>query len=328
MPKDIRQFTQNDWFAPAVLEQGSVSHCLEAVESFAMERIDLIKQIKTSLVSPTDTKTDRLTLFGRRVATIQQTIKSRCEILRVENTQAWFRVPVVTTTGPFQKEGLRLSVFGKYNLNDCTLVSKSIKKAWYEKNADVLLFDGANCLWGELIRSKKMFYDIIELNGKYDGFTLLDLVDKVDESHMTDSFRAFLNNVSKEVSRVSTALEATYDVLWAASEKFWVYQGEAQKKLDEEIYTDEASRIREAFKKRREGASRTRQTTAVSSERKALKLMGLAVVPSADELKKKYRELARVLHPDAGGDEARFKDLTEAYQLLVSKISNQVEYRY
>ena len=47
--------------------------------------------------------------------------------------------------------------------------------------------------------------------------------------------------------------------------------------------------------------------------------MGFSTLPSMNELKKKYRELARAYHPDAGGDEAKFKQLTESYSLLVKK---------
>ena len=37
---------------------------------------------------------------------------------------------------------------------------------------------------------------------------------------------------------------------------------------------------------------------------------------SADEIKKAFRKLARKYHPDAGGDEAKFKEINEAYEVL------------
>ncbi len=37
---------------------------------------------------------------------------------------------------------------------------------------------------------------------------------------------------------------------------------------------------------------------------------------TADEIKKAFRKLARTHHPDAGGDEAKFKELNEAYEVL------------
>jgi molecular chaperone DnaJ len=45
-------------------------------------------------------------------------------------------------------------------------------------------------------------------------------------------------------------------------------------------------------------------------------ILGVAKNASADELKKAYRKLAREHHPDSGGDEARFKEIQGAYDVL------------
>lgn len=44
--------------------------------------------------------------------------------------------------------------------------------------------------------------------------------------------------------------------------------------------------------------------------------LGVPKNASADELKKSYRKLAREHHPDQGGDEARFKEIQGAYDVL------------
>ena len=46
------------------------------------------------------------------------------------------------------------------------------------------------------------------------------------------------------------------------------------------------------------------------------KTLGVARDASADEIKKAFRKLARKHHPDAGGDEAKFKEINEAYEVL------------
>ncbi|MBI3442917.1 MAG: molecular chaperone DnaJ [Candidatus Sungbacteria bacterium] len=46
------------------------------------------------------------------------------------------------------------------------------------------------------------------------------------------------------------------------------------------------------------------------------KMLGIARNSSKDEIKKAYRKLAHQYHPDKGGDEARFKEISEAYQIL------------
>lgn len=46
------------------------------------------------------------------------------------------------------------------------------------------------------------------------------------------------------------------------------------------------------------------------------KILGVSKDASADEIKKAYRKLARKHHPDAGGDEDKFKEINEAYEIL------------
>lgn len=46
------------------------------------------------------------------------------------------------------------------------------------------------------------------------------------------------------------------------------------------------------------------------------KILGVPRTATADEIKKAFRKLARQHHPDAGGDEAKFKEINEAYEVL------------
>ncbi len=46
------------------------------------------------------------------------------------------------------------------------------------------------------------------------------------------------------------------------------------------------------------------------------KTLGVSRNATADEIKKAFRKLARKHHPDAGGDEAKFKEINEAYEVL------------
>jgi curved DNA-binding protein len=45
-------------------------------------------------------------------------------------------------------------------------------------------------------------------------------------------------------------------------------------------------------------------------------ILGVGETASADEIKKAYRSLANKHHPDKGGDQARFKDISVAYDTL------------
>lgn len=47
-------------------------------------------------------------------------------------------------------------------------------------------------------------------------------------------------------------------------------------------------------------------------------ILGISKVASQDEVKQAYRKLAHQYHPDKGGDEKKFKEINEAYQVLSS----------
>lgn len=48
--------------------------------------------------------------------------------------------------------------------------------------------------------------------------------------------------------------------------------------------------------------------------------LGLNFGAGQDEVKKAFRKLAHIHHPDKGGCEAKFKEINEAYQIITGKI--------
>jgi len=53
------------------------------------------------------------------------------------------------------------------------------------------------------------------------------------------------------------------------------------------------------------------------------KILGINKAASEEEVKKAFRKLAHKYHPDKGGDEKKFKEINEAYQVLSSKEKRQ-----
>ena len=50
-----------------------------------------------------------------------------------------------------------------------------------------------------------------------------------------------------------------------------------------------------------------------------LSMLGLSAGSSMEDIKKRFRELAKKYHPDCGGDSERFIELLEVYEKLIGK---------
>ena len=50
-------------------------------------------------------------------------------------------------------------------------------------------------------------------------------------------------------------------------------------------------------------------------------ILGVSKSASDKEIKSAFRKLAQKYHPDAGGDEAKFKEISEAYETLRTRRS-------
>jgi molecular chaperone DnaJ len=61
----------------------------------------------------------------------------------------------------------------------------------------------------------------------------------------------------------------------------------------------------------------------MSEKRDYYEILGLAKEASADEIKKAYRKAAVKHHPDKGGDEAKFREVSEAYEVLKDPAKKQ-----
>ncbi|MCL1929818.1 DnaJ domain-containing protein [Candidatus Saccharibacteria bacterium] len=61
----------------------------------------------------------------------------------------------------------------------------------------------------------------------------------------------------------------------------------------------------------------------MSEKRDYYEVLGLAKSASVDEIKKAYRKAAVKHHPDKGGDETKFKEVSEAYEVLKDPAKKQ-----
>ena len=64
------------------------------------------------------------------------------------------------------------------------------------------------------------------------------------------------------------------------------------------------------------GAKHSKAAMCTPDKRRLYDVLGVSATCSASEIKKAYFMLSREHHPDKGGDEAKFQDISAAYKVL------------
>lgn len=98
----------------------------------------------------------------------------------------------------------------------------------------------------------------------------------------------------------------------------WLEFPEPLETLMEQAHQRDALR-RENQRKRRQAQQRVLNGGFLEDE--ALQLFGLDDNATQDDVKKKYRQLAKQYHPDTGGDAEQFKRINTAYNLLMAQFN-------
>ena len=92
-------------------------------------------------------------------------------------------------------------------------------------------------------------------------------------------------------------------------------------RLEHQLETERAARQRAELKLKaaKGGSSRPSVRSAPAGPREeALRVLGLTGDPSAEEIRRAYRERARDTHPDtAGGDAEKFQEVKRAMETLL-----------
>ena len=324
-PRDADTFLREDWFAPAILSSGSVAVCLREVEDLQIYRARFISLLRERLVDQDNPDSDALTSFGQKLKVLEVAIRSRVGVLPPDRPQAWFRAPAVQEGGPFSPKISPIAVIGSYTNEQVGRVRDAIDLSWKQRSLDNLPFSiEPKNLWGELLSMNAKLKQLIELPGPFQTNSFKDFSSSLPPELASESLSAFLGNVSNEAKLLNSRLELAYQALRSLTEKLWIYQekmvlnfrqgGSSQGR-------DDAKQMRDEFKRRRNDS-----TTSILREgltRKdldSLQSMGFSDFPDPQSLRSRYIELAKKYHPDRGGDETIFKDLTQAYSYLNSRI--------
>ncbi len=312
----------NDWFVTAVVQDGPVSTCLDAVIAELASRgafVEAVRQRLTSELIPVDTVTD----LSQRIRALENTLRFRLPMLTADRPSAWFRAPSATTTGPFQAALLSEPVFAAYDAVDVAKVEQALSKAWQSRDLKDLPFsDDAPCLWTTLLRHNSRLEEICQLPVPFANLRLDELPQGMPPELQCRSLTSFLTNVRGELIGARERLTGCYQQLRESSLRLWLVQ--RRQLMEQESRRQRSQRgaqdIRDEFRRRR-----SQTTTAAPllgpADLEALRFMGFEGLPAPGDLRQRYIAMAKKLHPDLqGGDDQAFKLLVNAYSRLTSRV--------
>ncbi len=95
---------------------------------------------------------------------------------------------------------------------------------------------------------------------------------------------------------------------------FWYH---ASGRLRDRVRRTTRRRTRETGRRTSQSSRSQARTQPETSAAEAYRRLGLETDASEAEIKRAYREAVKEVHPDRGGDEEAFKQITEAYERLV-----------
>ncbi|MEI8027428.1 MAG: J domain-containing protein [Pseudomonadota bacterium] len=336
-PRDADTFLRGDWFAPAILSAGSVESCLLEVEELQQHRARFIKLLRERLVDPEQRNSDALTSLGSRLKTLEQSVRSLPRTLAPERYQTWFRAPLSQEVGPFSSKIEPMAVIGYYASDLVLEVKGAVQESWRNRNTENLPFSiTPKNLWGELLTINSSLKHILELPQPFENGDFFKFAETLPRELASESLAAFLRNVAHEAKLLIGRLDQIYILLYGITEKLWAYQenelneakarATSQDSSTQDYSNDDVKQMRDGFKRRRQEAKSNFVFEGLTrKDLDSLKCMGFSDIPDSHSLRSRYIELAKKYHPDRGGDESVFKDLTLAYSYLNHRIERLIQ---
>ena len=346
-PRDADTFLRGDWFAPAILSAGSVENCLMEVEELQHHRARFIKLLRERLVDPEQRNSDALTSLGTRLKALEQSVRALPRTLAPERSQTWFRPPLSHEVGPFSSKIEPMAVIGYYASDLVLEVKGAIQESWRNRNTLNLPFSMTpKNLWGELLSINSSLKHILELPEPFENGDFFKFAETLPKELASESLAAFLRNVGHEAKLLIGRLDQVYILLYGFTEKLWSYQenelneakaraasqdsssqdSSSQDSSSRGYSNEDVKHMRDGFKRRRQEAKSSFVFEGLTrKDLDSLKCMGFSDIPDSHSLRSRYIELAKKYHPDRGGDESIFKDLTLAYSYLNHRIERLIQ---
>lgn len=309
----------SDWFVSATQPDVSLSAGLESVHSQLVRKQQFIEALRENLCGDQKHELSTIHSLSRLAKQLDDSLQFRLGLLRPEREAAWFRPAASDAWGPFQSSMLRDAVLPQYNAEDFKKFRNFVTCAWRDRLP----------LTASFLKTKQsLMHTLLEANAQWarlaqlpDPFSHVNLVQDNQQTLnelSSPSLIVYLKQVRAALMQVRDHLDRIFAELLRRCEQLWSFQEQLLEQQDairkQRSRNDQARQWRSEFRQRRQGAS---MKSSAAKYRAALKCLGFEKEPEPDELRSRYRQLAKRWHPDLNdGDDTVFKDVSAAYRLI------------
>jgi len=330
-----------DWFLPAMSRERPLRDCLQNVQRLGEQRLSFVRALSTNLCAYAGKSGDSLTELRRRLKEFEDTLSFRLPLLSAERSGAWFRAFNSHGVGPFPPALLTEPVMAPHPASSIPELRRALQKAFATRRVGVLPFSPATpSLWLHLLSLNQALEQVIVLPPPYADLRLDTAEAALAPELASDMLLSFLREVAASANAARATLDGLFGMLWESSCAFWRHYG-AEAALPRSAaatsrpqrrqpspahdkaqdFRDKAQDMRSQFRERRRTLGPKPPYNL--SDLTALRCMELETMPSRPQLRQRYLELARRLHPDLeGGNEDGFKALGRAYSHLSRRLSD------
>ena len=122
------------------------------------------------------------------------------------------------------------------------------------------------------------------------------------------------------------------DIIW--NRPSWPLKGNPYKVMEQinNIFNDENGSINREFKDDKYFNNKLIDQTLTEEENKALSILSIKLPLTLEKIKKNYKKLVKIFHPDVNGNdklaEEKFKEINKSYRIVLQKFKNGQKNRY
>ncbi len=321
----------SDWFEAATQGSGSVAAGFDRVICIEESRLQFVRCLKAAVLSPVPHAPDRIALLAQDIRVLDQTLQLRLGILAMDRPQAWFRHSPATERGPFGATVYEEPVFARFDEQRAVSIRHLLPQLWRSRQLACEGYDPGPSLWGRLLQINKKYGQLNQLPHPFSDLSLEELPEALPDDIASPTLLQYATQLSQRMKACQKDLEGCFQTLWSRSESFLYalhlqhlsakarqQQGRSEDKRDDTRQGWWDARRRWSEKENDKDKSEAPPRKLSQALEDALRFMNFGSLPDFGNLRQRYRVMAHTLHPDRGGNEDKFKLLTQHYQEILS----------